>query len=123
MFIALSPTSPDPMYRQVTDRIREAIATGELAPEERLPSIRELAEALKVSVITIKRAYQDLEAGGVILTRPGLGCFVRDLDAKDLRAEKLRELKTELTGLLRAARKYRIEKADIIGLIDDIEEN
>jgi len=123
VFIALSPTNPDPMYRQVTDRIREAIATGELSPDERLPSIRELAEALKVSVITIKRAYQDLEAGGFILTRPGLGCFVRALDVEDLRAAKLRELKAELTGLLRAARKYRIEKADIIGLIDEIEED
>ena len=80
MFITLSPSHPDPLYRQVTDQIKDAIATGDLAPGDRLPSVRELSEAIDVSAITVKRAYQDLETDGYILTRAGLGSFVADVD-------------------------------------------
>ncbi len=80
MFVALSPTHPDPMYKQVTDQIKDAIASGDLKPNERLPSVRELSEALNVSAITVKRAYQDLETEGYILTRAGLGSFVAQLE-------------------------------------------
>ena len=61
MFIVVSPMNPDPMYKQVTDQIKHAIAAGDLAPETRLPSIREMSRELRISAITIKRAYADLE--------------------------------------------------------------
>ena len=77
MFVVLSPAHPDPMYKQVTDQIKDAIASGDLKPNDRLPSVRELSEALNVSAITIKRAYQDLETEGFILTRAGTGLVRR----------------------------------------------
>ena len=123
MFITLSPSSPDPLYKQVTDQIRDAIATGDLAPGDKLPSIRELGRALDVSLITIKRAYQDLEAQGYILTRHGLGCFVDRVDREDLRAQKLRELEQELAGLLIAARKHGISKQDVADILSRVEED
>ena len=122
MFITLSPSSPDPLYKQVTDQIRDAIATGDLEVGDKLPSIRELGKELNVSLITIKRAYQDLEAQGYIITRHGLGCFVDRVDLDDLRTKKLREIEVKLTGLLRAAGKHGISKDDVIDLLNRIEE-
>ena len=123
MFVSLSPHSPDPLYKQVEDQIRDAIATGELGPGDRLPSIRELSKALDVSLITIKRAYQDLEAQGYIVTRHGLGCFVERVDLADLRERKLRELAGKLTALLRTAEKHGISRGDVIDLLQRIEES
>jgi GntR family transcriptional regulator len=122
LFIVLSSSSPDPLYKQVTDQIRDAIATGDLAAGDKLPSIRELGKELNVSLITIKRAYQDLEAQGYIITRHGLGCFVDRVNLDDLRTKKLRELERKLTGLLRAAGKHGISKDDVIDLLNHIEE-
>jgi len=122
LFIALSPSNPDPMYKQVTDQIKDAIGTGDLKPTDRLPSVRELSEALKVSAITIKRAYQDLETEGYVLTRAGLGSFVADVEREVLRKRKLDELRTEVTRLVRTAAKFDITVEDIIALTRQVEE-
>ncbi len=66
------------MYLQIMEQIRQRIAVGDWAPGQELPSIRALAADLRVSVITVKRAYQDLETEGVIVTRHGKGSFVAD---------------------------------------------
>jgi len=121
MFIALSPENPDPMYRQVLDQIKDAIASGDLQPDELLPSIRELALALGVSVITIKRAYQDLESAGLIRTRRGLGSFVTAVDPEILRQEKLDEFQKELSRILARGQKFNISSKDVITLIEQIE--
>jgi len=110
------------MYKQVTCQIRDAIATGELEAGDKLPSIRELGRDLSVSLITIKRAYQDLETQGYIVTRHGLGCFVGRVDLEDLRSRTLREIEVKLTGLLREAGKHGISKDDVIDLLNHIEE-
>ena len=122
MFIVLSASSPDPMYKQVADQIKDAIAAGDLKPNEKLPSIREMSDLLKISVITTKRAYLDLEKEGFTLTRAGLGTFVAEVDRKILRQEKLAEYRTELTRILETGRKFGIQAADIQQLIEEIEE-
>jgi GntR family transcriptional regulator len=122
LFIVLSPSNPDPMYRQVTDQIKDAIAAGDLKPNDKLPSIREIAEALKVSAITIKRAYLDLENEGYILTRAGLGSFVADVDRESLRSGKLGELRKELTRIMRTGAKFGISADDVVRLIREAEE-
>jgi len=116
VFVALSPTHPDPMYKQVTDQIKDAIASGDLKPHDRLPSVRELSEALNVSAITIKRAYQDLETDGYILTRAGLGSFVAPVERDALRERKLAELQEELRRLVRSSAKFGISAGDIVRL-------
>ena len=120
MFIALSADDPDPMYRQVTDQIRDAIASAELQPGEMLPSIRELAASLDVSVITIKRAYQDLESEGLIRTRRGMGSFVTHVDPQALRRDKLAEFRGDLERILLRGRKFDISRDDIVALISQI---
>jgi GntR family transcriptional regulator len=91
--IIISQTDARPMYLQIMEQIRARIAAGDWAAGKELPSIRALAAALNVSVITIKRAYLDLENEGVIVTRHGKGSFVADVNglAGELQEEKLDE--------------------------------
>jgi GntR family transcriptional regulator len=114
MFIVISPQNPEPMYKQVTDQIKDAIASGTLKPETKLPSIREMAKDLKISMITIKRAYADLENEGYILTRSGLGSYVADINKDKLREEKLAEIRFEIKKILNAASRYDISADDIL---------
>ena len=65
-----------PIYQQLTQQVREAVARGELRPEERLPSVRQLSQDLAVNPNTIARAYTELERDGLVVSRPGLGVFV-----------------------------------------------
>jgi GntR family transcriptional regulator len=91
--INISQTDARPMYLQIMEQIRARIAAGDWPAGKELPSIRALAAALKVSVITIKRAYLDLENEGVIVTRHGKGSFVADVNglAGELKEAKLDE--------------------------------
>ncbi len=121
MFIVVSPLNPDPMYKQVTDQIKDAIAAGDLGSEQRLPSIREMSRELKISEITIKRAYADLESEGYIITRAGLGSFVAPINRESLREEKLTEIRSELDRLLKMAEKFSIPARELIAIIDDLD--
>jgi len=91
--INISQTDARPMYLQILEQIRARVAAGDWPPGKELPSIRALAAALNVSVITIKRAYLDLESEGVIVTRHGKGSFVADVNglAGELTEAKLDE--------------------------------
>lgn len=88
----LSQTDGRPMYLQIIEQIKLRIGVGDWLPGHKLPSIRELAVATKVSVITVKRAYQELENEGVIITQQGKGSFVAEIDNLGIR---LREQEME----------------------------
>lgn len=96
MEIVLSNSSDKPIYEQIAAQIRDAVAAGELAAGEQLPSIRALAAQLRISAITTKRAYQDLEAQGYVTTVPGKGCFVAEQNLDLLREERLRRVEASL---------------------------
>ena len=91
--LQISQTDARPMYLQIMEQIRQRIAVGDWAQGQELPSIRTLAVSLRVSVITVKRAYLELESEGVIVTRHGKGSFVagRVALATDLQQQKLDE--------------------------------
>ncbi len=122
MFIVLSPDSPDPLHKQVTDQIREAVAGGDVHPGDRLPSIREMAKELNISVITVKRSYMDLEREGLLVTRAGLGSFVADVDRAYLRRDQLAEVRAELKGMLERAGRFGISAGDVAELVTELEE-
>jgi GntR family transcriptional regulator len=105
------------MYKQVTDQIKDAIATQQLKPNDKLPSIREMSAELKISAITIKRAYADLENGGYIVTRSGLGSFVSDIDEAKLKEEKMKEIREEIRKLTESGGKFGISANEIIEII------
>lgn len=123
MFITLSNTNPDPLYKQVKDQIVHAIVIGDLKVDELLPSIRAMANELNISVITIKRAYADLENEGYIVTRPGLGSFVTPINKESLRKKKLSEIRGRLKEITDEASRYYIEVSDIINILKELEED
>ena len=110
------------MYKQITDQIKNAIADGTLPPEAKLPSIREMSRELKISEITIKRAYADLENEGFILTRSGLGSYVADINKDKLRKSKIEEISQELNKIIKTSEKFNITSGDIIALIQELGE-
>jgi GntR family transcriptional regulator len=101
--INISQTDARPMYLQIMEQIRARIAAGDWPPGKELPSIRALAAGLAVSVITVKRAYLDLESEGVIVTRHGKGSFVADVNglAAELQESKLDEHLAAAAGIAR----------------------
>ena len=119
LFIVISPSNPDPMYKQITDQIKDAIASRVLKPNDKLPSIREMSMTLKISAITIKRAYSDLENVGYIMTRSGLGSYVSDIDKDKLRSEKINEIREEVRKLIDSGEKFGISVEDIINTIKE----
>ncbi len=96
MDIILSNTGGQPIYEQIYTQIRRQILSGALVPGEALPSIRALAKDLRISVITTKRAYDELEAGGFVYTVAGKGCFVARQSPDLLREQHLREIESHL---------------------------
>ena len=109
--IIISTSSGKPIYEQITDQITSAILTGSLAEGEQLPSIRALANSLRVSAITTKRAYADLEAAGLIETVPGKGSFVAGGNAELIREEQMREVEALMA--------HAVERGRTLGLTDE----
>jgi GntR family transcriptional regulator len=95
MLLRIDPAAPEPIFEQIVRRVMEAVAAGEIAPGDRLPSVRELARELAINPNTVARAYEGLERESVIVRRQGSGCFVTDrpspLSAAE-RRKRLREL-------------------------------
>ena len=96
MQIYLSNSGQEPIYAQITRQIKQQILSGALHPGDALPSIRLLAKELRISVITTKRAYEDLEADGFITTMPGRGSFVAPQNPALHREESLKQMEEHL---------------------------
>ena len=111
--LLISQADRRPMYLQITEQIRRRIATGDWPAGHELPSIRALAADTQVSVITIKRAYSDLEREGVIVTRQGKGTFVAE--RPDLGTElRQRELDGHLAAAATVGRGLGLSKAEMV---------
>ena len=104
MDIIISNAGGVPIYDQITRQVKGLILRGELKEGEALPSMRLLARELRISVITTKRAYEELEREGFITTVPGKGCFVAPQDPELAREETLRRVEEHLTLAVEAAK-------------------
>ena len=102
--IIISNNSGKPIYEQITQQVKAAIMKGELSPGDPLPSMRVLAKELRISVITTKRAYEDLEREGFLVSVVGKGSFVASQDPTLLREARLREVEEHLERAVEAAR-------------------
>ena len=98
MEIIIRNTTNQPIYEQIYAQIKAQIIAGKLAPGEALPSIRALAKDLRISVITTKRAYDELEAEGFLYTVAGKGCFVAEKNLELVREGRLKELEAHLAA-------------------------
>ncbi|MDQ7793358.1 MAG: GntR family transcriptional regulator [bacterium] len=116
--LSISPANPQPLYLQVVDQLRALILAGDLSPGDPLPSVRQLAIDIATSVITTRRAYLELEREGLIVTRPGRGTFVAELDAHQRRSAALALLQRELGGWLARAQALGVEPRALQDLLD-----
>lgn len=117
MDILISNASRKPIYEQIATQIKEQIISGVLAPGEALPSMRLLARELRISLITTKRAYEDLERDGFIETVPGKGSFVAPQDVQLLREEQLKKVEALLRQAALAARGSGIGLEELVGIL------
>ncbi|MZP31055.1 GntR family transcriptional regulator [Heliobacterium undosum] len=118
--MTLSPTSPIPLYDQITKQIKDAILRGDLAPGQALPSIRQLAQELGTSVITVKRAYLELEREGMILTRQGLGCFVAPVEKGHLETTRRESVLAPLRQALAEAKRLGMTMEEVRQLFAEL---
>jgi GntR family transcriptional regulator len=113
MNIIISNSSPDPIYEQISKQILRQILAGELAEGDELPSIRKLALELRISVITTKRAYDDLIRDGFIDSVAGKGTFVATQNKHLLREQKMKIIEEHLTEAVNAAKMLGVRKSDL----------
>lgn len=118
MEIYISNSGTKPIYEQITDQIKAAILAGKLAEGEALPSIRFLAKELGISVITTKRAYEELERDGFIETVTGKGSFVAAQNAELLREEALRRTEQALRGAVDTARQGGVTDSEVREMLE-----
>jgi GntR family transcriptional regulator len=118
MELFLSAGDPRPMYQQIVDQITAKVMAADWTAGQALPSIRELAAASRVSVITVRRAYEELERAGVIVTRQGKGSMVAE--RRDLPTALMHvELQRQVASLLAIAARQGLSRAALHRLIDD----
>ncbi|MBS6062270.1 GntR family transcriptional regulator [Criibacterium bergeronii] len=110
-----------PIYEQIKQQILFRIFTGELKSGDQLPSIRSLAKQLSVSVITTKRAYDDLEKDEFLVTKHGLGSYVRELDKELLTDKKKKIIQQEAKKLVNLCELYSFNKDDLIKIINSFD--
>lgn len=118
MDIILSNASGKPIYEQITDQVKEQIMTGTLSAGDALPSMRLLAKELRISVITTKRAYEELERDGFLENVPGKGCFVAPQNRELLREAQLRKVEEKLTQAVEEARKGAFPLEELHEMLD-----
>ena len=115
--IIISNSDKRPIYEQVYAQIKSAIITGEINEGEILPSIRALASDLRISVITTKRAYEDLERDGFIETRIGKGCYVKAQNFEIIREENLKEIEKHLFSVSEKAKETNISYEELCKIL------
>ncbi|MEW9083233.1 GntR family transcriptional regulator [Caldanaerobacter subterraneus] len=118
MNIIISNSSEGPIYEQIVRQIKEAILKGELEEGELLPSIRNLAKELQISVITTKRAYDELEKGGFITTIPGKGTYVAAQNKELMREKRLKIVEEKLVEAVIAAKAVNLSLEEIKEMLE-----
>jgi GntR family transcriptional regulator len=118
--IILTNSGDVPIYQQIVDQIKGAVLRGELRADEPLPSIRLLAKELQISVITTKRAYEELESEGLIYTIPGKGSFVAGVDQHALRESKEQMLEEKAKELLAAAELLGLSRRELRAILNRV---
>lgn len=120
MNLEISSESTIPLYKQIYERIKYKIIHGELIQGDILPSIRRLSKELELSVITIKRAYQELEQDGYIVTRQGKGCFVSTIDLEKEFFNNKKTAEQKLKKIIVESQALGLNENDIKLIIDGL---
>ncbi len=122
MNLFIDNKSGAPIYEQIYTQIKSQIISGTLREDDPLPSIRNLAKDLRISVITTKRAYDELEKEGFVYTVAAKGCFVAPKNVELLREQNLKKIEEYLEKIMQLAASCNLQKSDIIEMLDCITE-
>lgn len=117
MNILIDNKSGTPIYDQIYSQIKSQIISGALKQDELLPSIRGLAKELRISFITTKRAYEELEKEGFIYTLPAKGCYVAPKNVELLREENLKKIETHIDEIIRLAASCNLSEQEIMEMV------
>ena len=118
MKLIISNASGIPIYEQIKQQVKAAILSGELHEEETLPSLRTLAKDLKISVLTVTRAYTELEQEGFVKNIQGRGCFVMGRGSELIQEQLICKVETSLTEAIQAARVANLPSEELHRLLD-----
>lgn len=118
MQIIIDNKSGTPIYDQICSQIKTQIISGALQPDELLPSIRALAKDLRISFITTKRAYEELEKEGFLYTVPAKGCYVAPKNTELLREENLKKIEAHIDEIVRLAAACNLSRQDILDMVN-----
>ena len=118
MNILIDNKSGAPIYDQIYSQIKSQIISGVLREDDMLPSIRGLAKDLRISFITTKRAYEELEKDGFIYTLPGKGCYVAPKNVELLREENLKKIEEHIDEIVRLGASCNLSEKDIIEMVN-----
>ena len=114
MNLYIDNRSGSPIYDQIYTQIKNQIISGELEADQALPSIRNLAKDLRISVITTKRAYEELEREGLIYTLPAKGCFVAPKNVELLREETLKQIEAHMEEIGKLAASCQLTREELL---------
>ena len=117
MYIVLSNSSDLPIYEQIKEQVKTQILSGELSENEMLPSLRQLAKDLKISVLTTTRAYNELEEEGFITSRQGKGFFVMPRGSDLLREQLIKDVETNLNNAMLSAQRASMTDDELVQLL------
>ncbi|MHC6180151.1 GntR family transcriptional regulator [Clostridium sp. JNZ X4-2] len=123
MNIIISNISKDPIYEQITKQIKDNIIKGIVSEGQLLPSIRNLAQELKISVITTKRAYEELEREGFIETVPGKGSYVSAQNKEFLKEKKMKSIEDKLMEAIEDSKIIGLTKKELKEMLDILYDN
>ena len=118
MNINIQSKSSVPIYEQIKNQIKDSIIAGEMKEEDPIPSIRTLARDLKISVITTKRAYEELEKEGLIYSVAGKGFYVDNPDLGYLTEKKVQGLEEQLDAVLKLCKDAQLSKEEVKDMVD-----
>ena len=117
MYIIIDNKSGDPIYEQIYTQIKNQIISGQLKQDDMLPSIRGLAKDLRISFITTKRAYDELEKDGFLYTIQGKGSYVAPKNVELLREENLKKIEEHMEAIIQLAASCRLSREDILEMM------
>lgn len=123
MKIIISNSSAVPIYEQIKNAIISQIMNGELEENENIPSIRSLAQDIRISVMTIKKAYDELEQEGYIVTRQGKGSFVAKKNKELVKEQAKKNIEEHMEKIITIANKFNIEKEEVLSLFQFLMES
>ena len=118
MKIIINSSSMVPIYEQIVDQVKAQIISGELKEDDNLPSVRTLSKELRISALTVKKAYDSLEQEGFTVTIHGKGTYVAAAHKEMMMEEYRREVEEELTEVIRKAKRYGLSEEDIREMLE-----